>query len=62
MDHGKRMAHQRSLFGRLVIPAKAGIQPESRVCGDMSLFRAAARNGLDSRLRGNDGSLDMCAI
>ena len=27
---------------------------ESRVCGDMSLFRAAARKGLDSRLRGND--------
>jgi hypothetical protein len=29
---------------------------ESRVCGDMSLFRATARKGLDSRLRGNDGA------
>jgi hypothetical protein len=27
----------------------------SRVGGDMGLFRAAARGGLDSRLRGNDG-------
>jgi hypothetical protein len=28
-----------------VIPAQTGIQTESRVCGDMSLFRAAARRG-----------------
>jgi len=27
----------------IVIPAKAGIQSQSRVCDDMSLFRAAAR-------------------
>jgi hypothetical protein len=38
----------------IVIPAQAGIQTASRVCGDMSLFRATTRKGLDSRLRGND--------
>jgi hypothetical protein len=27
----------------IVIPAKAGIQTQSRVGGDMTLFRAAAR-------------------
>jgi hypothetical protein len=26
----------------IVIPAKAGIRPQSRVAGDMSFFRAAA--------------------
>ena len=40
---------------RFVIPAKAGIQRQSLVRGDMSLVRAGARS-LDSRLRGNDGS------
>ncbi len=53
-----------SSMTRTVIPAKyehgevfMGIQPLSRVCGDMSLFfRATARKGLDSGLRRNDDS------
>jgi dihydropteroate synthase len=35
---------------------------ESRVGGHMSLFRAAARNELDSRLRGNDGGMVVMGI
>jgi hypothetical protein len=32
---------------------------ESRVGGDMSLFRAAARKSMDSRLRGNYGCVGV---
>jgi len=38
-----------------VIPAQAGIQPLSRVCGDKTLFSPhSVRKGLDSGLRRND--------
>jgi hypothetical protein len=45
---------------RTVIPAQAGTQTSSRVCGDESFFRAAARIALDSLFRGNDAVIYEC--